>query len=481
MKLSTLALVLAVPVTLIQAQSPLSGLPQGLVMHDTSNTGTGVRSVLKKPAGDKHLVSFTAVNNAAPTYTTEALLHHLVDPEVAAENFEMNAISTGNDNLPIQAGPYAGSEPEYWEVVSGGQSGWAAISLSVSDDPEVPPAGTALASRYTGPGNGIGSDLFSYWFDTNVNIPSDLIDVAHFDLGHEHIGAGSSSQITGLDTYMPAVVESRGTPNHVVQVIRKWFFTLTPDTVTNITGPNWSTYVGAFNCLESHIGTNYVYTADWTPGSGWSKISVEFTPAELGLTGGGDIDAIAFFDVPNNRERIVFSLSLATSAGREQLLVGGAEVLGASSGNKPLRVSGGARITAKIGIGNATEVDAICTYDPEVISENYGHWIALPVENTTADDIGCSVARYRVYDNNGFVLGQQLLLQATGLPNETAAIGWIVTIDGSSPVIIRKIRTAERMEAVMPLPPGVEHVTVSAVYASRTQTLYSWEVRLLRQ
>jgi hypothetical protein len=479
MKISTLAVVIAVPVTLIQAQSPLSGLAQGVVIHDTAS---GVRSLMKKAAGDKSPVAFATVHGQAPTYTTEALLHHLVDPTGSAQHLQMNAISTGNDNLPIEAGPYSGNQPIYWEVASGGMSGWAAIALSVSETGAQSIPGTVFAARLAMPGPGIGSDLFSYWFDTNINLPSDLIDAAHLDLGREHFNAGQNSDVAALDTYMPAVVESRGIQTHMVPIVNRWFFALTPASATHIKdNANWGTFSAAFGCTQQEIGSNYVYTAQWTPAAGWSSISVEFDPARLGLNAGDAIDAIAFFDVPNYRDRIVFSLSAATSGTREQILVGGDEVLGQNPGNKPLRVKGGARITEKVGIANDTDIDAVCTYDPEHPSQAYGQWIALPVENTTADDIGCSVARYRVYDNNGFTIGEQLLLQATGLPNETAAVGWIVTIDGQSPVIIREVRTGERMETVMSLPPGVEGVTVSAVYASRTQTLYSWDVRLLRQ
>ncbi len=480
MKISTLAVGLIIPVALIQAQSPLSGLAHGIIIQQDDSHGL----MRMKPAGDNNVVPFTNMDSLAPTYTVEALLHHLsAQAPSAALQFEMSAISTGNDNLPIEAGPsHSGNpEPPYWQVTSGGWSGWAAIALSVTGNPGDPIIGSVFDERFQSTGGaGIGSDLFSYWFGTNVDLPPSLIDAAHFDVGYEHMGAIPSTQVTGLDTYMPAVVEARGVSSNVVPVINKWFFALTPTTVGNITS-NWGMFENAFDCQLSEIGTNYVYTASWTSAAKWSQVSVKFSPTQLGLGQECEIDAIAFFDVQNHNSRIVFSLSLASSGQLEQLLVGGENVLGATNGNKPLRAQGGTKITAKIGIGNDTDVDSICTYDPENPSYAYGHWIALPVSSSKPSSIGCSAARYRSYDRYGNDVGEELLLQASNLPREPAIVTWTVAIDGAPPIVVRKVRTGERTQEIMSLPPGMDNITISATYISRTQILHSWSVQLLKR
>ena len=332
MKITILAVGFTFPFSLLQAQSPLSGLAQGFVVHDTSQ---GLSSLMIKPPGDKNLALSAEAHPEAPTYTIEALLHHLgANAQSAAVHFGMNAISTGNDILPVVAEDNPSGVPDYWEVDATAVGGWAAVALSVSDLAGPGDSGTVFGNRYGDTfGAGIGSDLFSYWFSDNVNMPPSLTGHAHFDLGYEHFGAGSSKQVTGLDTYMPAVIEARGVPSHVVPVVNKWFFTLTPETAGRMhegNGIYWATVSNAFLCPLADIGCNYVYWTEWDEVTGWSKIQVEFDPARLGLTEGGDIDAIAFFDMSGFRDRIVFSLSLLTSGNREQLLVGGTGVLGLS-------------------------------------------------------------------------------------------------------------------------------------------------------
>ncbi|MCA8950338.1 MAG: hypothetical protein KDE27_12605 [Planctomycetes bacterium] len=478
-----LVVAFATPLCLLPAQSPLSGFAQGVVVTDTL-APSAPRTVIQKPAGDMVLTPFVAVDPAAPTYTVEALLHHLgAGASSAAAHLSMSAISTGNDVLPLVAGPFTGDEPDYYVVTTGGF--WAAIALSFTEaalpDPTDP--GSAFALRYAAhPGAGIGIDLFSYWFDSNVGLPPNLIDTAHFELGREHTGADLNEQVTGLDTYMPAVVEARGIPTNVVQIVDQWYFALTPGSAQYISAnANWGTFDPAFSCAKAEIGANYVYQAHWSNGQ-WSEISVLFTPEDLGLTEGGDIDAIAFYRGQNSQDHIVFSLTGESSAGREQILVGGPDIRGPGMpGNKPVRAGDGGDIRIKIGARNDTDVDAICTYDPDA-QDAYGYWLALPVENRTPVGIGSSVARYRTYDDNGNLTGEELLLQVTGLPTPSGQAGWAVSFDGAPPMLVRKNTSGDRAQTTLPLLPGqaIDEIVVVAAYVSGNTGWRSWGLKLLQ-
>jgi hypothetical protein len=484
MKLSTLAVALAVPATLMQAQSPLSGLAQGLLINDTSST-----SLRLKPPGDLPLSEFGSMGAEAPTYTTSALLHHLGGGnETAIDKFQMNAISTGNDLLPMEL--ITVGQETYWQV--NGLGGWSALALSVSNGSA--PNGQVMnqtpnvfVDRHNEHhGHGIGSDLFSYWFDTNTVLPPSLTDAAHLDLGHEHMGL-SDEDVTGLDTYMPAVVAARGQFTFVTPVVDRWYFTLTPESVGHIE-THWSTYQPAFavGMPQSDIGANYVYQSLWTPGNGWSEIGVLSDPEDLGLLTlqNAEIDAIAFYASANFNEQIVFSLTRQSSNNLEQLLVGGTvhSLPQGPVGNKPLRAWGGEKITAKIGIGSETEVDAVCTYDPENANEGHGDWIAFPINSTTVSEIGCSATRSGYFDNLGVIKAEQLLMQATDLPSGPAMINWVITIDGV-PLVKRLPVTGDRMQYKMRLPLGcfAHDIQVTAVYWSPTKLLRSYTVRLLHE
>lgn len=480
---TTLAVVLTLPVALCHAQSPLSGLAQGVIIEDSAS---GSRKLMNKRPGDHVAVPFTNAHSSSPTFTIPALLHHLgAGAGSAISNFEMNAVSTGNDNLPVEAAAPVNGHTPYWEVTAIPGSGWAAMALSVVDDQHLAAVpGTIFEERlaYTN-GTGIGSDLFSYWFDTNLNLPPSLVGKAHLDVGYEHLGTGANNPVTALDTYMPAVVEARGTSSFVTPNVRNWYFTLTPATVNHINGSPWSTYDAAFGCDPWQIGTNYVYKAIWSSTNGWSEIDVLFSPADLGLSAGGDIDAIAYYKVSGHDEHIVFSVARDSAPGLEQILVGGPEIV-TGGGNKPLRVTGGARINEKVGIANDTDIDSLCTYDPEHSSQAYGHWIAFPEPTTVPEGIGCSVARYRSVHGvtpAGQPSSDVLLLQATRLPNQSGLVGWFITIDGFPTMLVRQSMTSPREELHLYIPSGTEGISVKAACVAGNQVLRSAQVRLLRQ
>lgn len=479
MKYASLAILLACPVGHVAAQSPLSGLQHGFIVQSPGNPG--VRQPMRKPAGDRQLVPFVAIGSASPTYTIEALLHGISgDLQVEVPQFAINAMSTGNDNLPIQPGFYPGNvgpNPDYWEVVPEIGLGWAAIALSVKEGPVSAVADSVFAQRLAAAGSsGIGNDLFSYWFKGNAQIHPSLNDAAFFDLGREHMALASGMQITALDTYMPGVVEARGQATDFMPVLNRWFFTLTPDAVTHIT-TNWSVYEPVFDAVSSEIGANFVYQTTWGSG-GWSNISVLFDPAELGLGETDVIDAIGYFDRPNSREHLLFSLE--GTASPDQLLVGGPDVRATGlAGQWPLRAQGGDRITERVGIGNNTDVDAFCTYDPEHATDGHCVWSAMPTADATPFGFGSSAARYRSYDASGAYVWDSLLLQATGLGNQVGMVTWLVSVEGmAQPLIVRKLNTGDRTETELRMPFGLPAMTVKTVFTTSTTFQQSWHLFL---
>lgn len=480
MNRTTLAVALACS-AVVQAQSPLSGLAQGVVLKES----TGERELQRKPAGDLPVTNFTSVGANAPVYSMEALLHHLGQSAPgAAAGLRLNAMSTGNDILPINAYPNELSPTEF-RVFSPQGALWAALALTVDGGATVSAEpGTVFEDRLSTTTN-IGADIFSYWFSTNAGLPSNLVDRAHLDVAIEGLAAGQ--QVSALDTYMPAILEDRMSPIHaILQVKDRWYFTLTPGSAQDIyDGWTQSDYQAAFACDREEIGANYVYQAQWNePGgvAGWSQIDILFEPGDLGLVQTDVIDAIAYYRGINFMDRIVFSLRKnGAQDTRDQILVGGPLIPG--GGHRPLHDGSGAKVTTKVGVGLDTDVDSICTYDPETLTDYYGPWIAFPVADPvhegTEAGIGCSAARYRV--SAGGVVGQRLRVQATGLPLALpGSVGFFIDVAGSVESVVVPV-TDSRMEHVFSLPPALPQgteITVYTAYASRAERLFSWDVRL---
>jgi hypothetical protein len=179
-------------------------------------------------------------------------------------------------------------------------------------------------------------------------------------------------------------------------------------------------------------------------------------------------------------------LTRQSSNNLEPLLVGGTvhSLPQGPVGNNPLRAGGGEKITAKIGIGAETEVDAVCTYDPEDQNYGYGDWIAFPTASNpmVSFPIGCSATRSGHFDNLGVIKFEQLVMQATNLPSGPAIINWVITIDGAQ-MVKRLPVTGDRMQYAMRLPLGYfdTDIKVRAVYWSPTKFLRSYTVRLLHE
>ncbi|WP_439116214.1 hypothetical protein, partial [Ilumatobacter sp.] len=415
MKYTTLAVALLSSVA-IQAQSPLSGMAHGFVINNQGN-----RTLKRKPAGDQPVEPFYSVTASTPDYSIDALLHHLGSTP-PSHLLHMNSMSTGNDILPVEEYVGSGGTVDHYRVFSPQGALWAALAFTVDGYDTIDKEPGSLFDHRASSSQGIGSDLFSYWFSTNAGLPDSLVDTPHFEVGFEHMGLTGNEQVSALDTYMPAILEDRNSLVHLIlQYKDRWYFTLTPDSANDIAN-NWSTFAPAFACNQQDIRANHVYVAKWNqPGmpNSWSTIDIRFRPDELGLSANDAIDAIAFYE--GFEEQIVFSLAKRHAAdNREQIWVGGPMVFVPQEpgGKKPLRDGTGARVTTKVGVGELTEVDSLCTYDPEILTDYYGPWIAFPVADPanegTAADIGCSAARYRVA--SGQVVGQKLRVQATRLP-----------------------------------------------------------------
>jgi hypothetical protein len=486
MNLTRPAILFASTIGLAHAQSPLSGLAHGLII-DTPPNGTMVKG---KPTGDRPLQDLPiAPNNSAPIYSISALLGN----STLAPQFKMDSMSTGNDNIPVVS---QSLNDEHWIVDPSTGGGWAAIAVSVAevyeatDDPN-----SAFARRIQDAGPfGRGSDIFSYWFSGNIGLPADLIDTAFFEFGAVNMSLPTSSHVTGLDTYMPAVIDTQGDGTNLVPVTSKWYFTLSQSTVSAIQN-NWTTWGSLFSQLphpsvfrpdlrpvsSSEIGQNYVYMAEWT--GSWSKIYKVFTPAELGLVGTDAIDAIAFFDVPNKRNRIVMSLtlnspsSLTSSGHSEQVLVGGPLLQSNSGpgGHKPLRTIDGQTIPSKIGFTNDTEIDSVCTYDPDVLAiAAFCKWMAMPELGQQPAAIGSSAARFRASNTE-----DGLLLQATDLPNVSGSVMWEVSV-GPRTVSVTRQKTGPRMQTFLRIPTTTtDTIIIKTTFLNSQMVVHGWELKLV--
>lgn len=244
----------------LPARGMMSGLSAGLVFENAPAV-----VVHKKPGLPAALDTFKSQHiPGVADYTMEAVLEWLGVPDVSQvlPLIEVDAISTGNDLLPIFHAPAAGQEVACFQVAYGSNI-WATLSV-VREESGV-------------------TDIFGCYFD-NRSFPEQLRnkvlhEIQYTDLqpaGFDHQG----SAITALDFAMGQILANRGYPDPgVIDCVTKLYFSLT----------NWSA-AALQPILNAPIDGSTIFQVDYNGSGDVVGFSSFQPPVPAGVSGTAELD-----------------------------------------------------------------------------------------------------------------------------------------------------------------------------------------------
>jgi hypothetical protein len=185
------------------------------------------RVVMKGPGLPARLDRVESVTNpGVPNYSTEAIATYLANLTSVLVDVEIDAMSTGNDLLPLIFVPETETSPPTFRVA-------------------VPTPGTAWATlsivRQV-PGQNVGSDILGYYFD-NPSFPNQLRNtVVQEAVRSDFLPVGfdpAGSNIAALDYAMGQINASNGRPEaNVIECTNRLYFSVTPTCASAIDALN---------------------------------------------------------------------------------------------------------------------------------------------------------------------------------------------------------------------------------------------------
>jgi len=267
----------------------------------------------------------------------------------------LDAISTGRSRIPRHNGDGA---PQL-----GGTVNWLAVTVSVSSASTGGPS--SLFQRIVNQNGNPGAELVSRYLDPAGVLPSEigertLLEASRSELGY---GLASAHDIDGFDyalgmmTYNEPewVVLFREDENEFYFSVPAGWADANPTSIFWYDGVSWH---------PPHGGD--IYRMTWDPETmlwGAPQVEVPWT-ALVHESDDLDVDAL---DVDPENGVVVFSAT-QDSGWSSQLMIF-QEPQGTQPGFPPVPLanSGGGRVTTDIDIAdNDDEVDAVCTFDPEL-------------------------------------------------------------------------------------------------------------------
>ena len=370
---SSLLIVLSTTHAIASAQLETRG-PMAAYAAGISLSEVGPFDVLRlKDAGDQSGFPYAATAATPFGATQPPDFSHAAMFADDFASIEIDAMSTGNDLLPVDA---------VTGVINIGNR-WGAIAASVTRGASGLPGGwvEARASQQLGPGT--GADIISYWIDGSSGIGGQVVGEHFLEQGTEHLGLPPQSELDALDFFIPPIRTSENPDNLLFFATTKFYFSVSSGCVSGLS-PTF-TSLGPINGAT-------IFLIEWEENNGvwrWSDPTVVLTHQQLGLTSQHDVDALAYNDLGST---VVFSTVIdANLAGPqpEQLLVSNG-----SWSNATLLVDSTTGVAEKLRIdGLQDDVDALCIFDPEH-EELFSSWFGAPVLTPHQDSMHISVTRH---------------------------------------------------------------------------------------
>lgn len=319
--------------------------------------GVALDQILFKLPGDQttppFAMPFAPVSNLVPDYRVAVMF--ATWPIAAIPLIDLDAMSSGNDrihydNNGIVDGDFAG--------------GWSMLMFSVRAGAQG--TGGPLQERAQAmiP---VGSDLYSYLFPDSLGVEETLLDRQVLEI------PGENHQLTGDlqagDAFLPQIVLTNGVITSLTPVTDKFFFSLTAASAKALSDLYpWLPGAPYDGCT--------IYEIDWNQTSlSWGPVQVYRSRATMGLSVEEDVDALAV-DAGPTGPSVVLSTVRGTSSNRDQILAYVSS--GPNPGLVPLRANGGDKVSNRIRLHGADDVDVLCGTDPDAWSFN--RQIGVPVD-----------------------------------------------------------------------------------------------------
>lgn len=309
--------------------------------------------VLKGPGLPAALSPLTpSVTAGAPDYSTDAIVAFILSNwGKSLDALEIDAMSTGNDLLPLVYLPAQAQSPHTFRIAVSTAQAWATLSLVR----EIP-------------GQNVGADILGYYFE-NPSFPLQLRNtIAHEAVRADYQPAGfdpAGSDIEALDYAMGQIIASRGAQEAgVIENVQTLYFSVTPSCATKLHG---------FGIFAQPIDGATIFRVNYHPNGTISTLAVETRP---NLPFGSDVDALGVAivhgpvasSIPNavsiESNTTMFLLSFAPQTpGCEELMVLAKPMGVASPLLAPLRTPGDEPLIGTV--ARPGTVTAVCCRDPD--------------------------------------------------------------------------------------------------------------------
>ncbi|MEZ5966264.1 MAG: hypothetical protein R3F56_20680 [Planctomycetota bacterium] len=464
-----------VPLASVEARGPHASIPLAICLP--GNHGT----ILLKSWGDQ---SSPPQPIAAPTtagvpdFSATAMFGSF------AQEIDIDAMSTGNDLLPLVHQPL---EPSSWYIDPDPNSndGWVAFLFSVRKNT----AGSSdgIVWQRAPVANGAGGDVYGVFVEADTDpssegIPSELVDHVVLEQGGEHIGFSAPlPDVVAVDPFIPRIAagfHNSNSNNFLVNnaltttgsgtyIAATFYFSLTPSSaaVVSTLRVNNVSWVGA---MPNRALTGADVLAITWNGTSWSNPYVYRTYEMFGLDPGADIDSLCV-DVVD--DHTTFSLC-------------GSPLLSAHWPSHPAPQTRPVRRTSDgqpIRLVNTGDVDSICAFDPERAMFHRMH--GIPVASAVVvPAIGLSVAA------NADLTGYHAIVSGwkTGSTPVDGTIRLYVSFNGGAPMQIGLPVQRSRADSSVPFylpytwPSSKTSISLVATFqpAGSPDLYWTWVVKL---
>lgn len=359
----------------VLAQGNVRGGPfLGLPLHTLAGSGTigplgaplSVNELYLKRAGvDQDVVPsppFAGSGIDRPDFSLAAMFGPF------SSSIELGAISSGfHTSFTTWLLPPLVIEPV--PVLSVPANAWGAIFFSVTATSGGEPGG--VVAQEVAAGGSAGGDVFSVILPQG-NVPAslqDCIDVGSVQLANDSsemgLQAGGAQELRDFDPFF-TFYEAEG-PLPSFMTSNPWIYFTLPLGVAGL-HTDWYDHTPALASPAS------ILRMQWTLATGWSEPELFLSHLELGLGAGDVIDALAVDELA-----ACVVLSLAGAGPDQQLMVAYSGPLGGinppdhrartflydptAAGPTPLE-----RVTKILDSEHDTDIDAICTVDPNAVN-----------------------------------------------------------------------------------------------------------------
>lgn len=419
-----------------QEGSFLQNLPSAFILDDSNSAGPGGNKFdINSPLNGQLIPYAPSAYTSVPNFNIQLMFpNHF-------ELMSLDAMSTGNDLVPIQVDPTSGV-PTIDPLVP--QQTWVALNISLRDGATGAPGSKIEGYVQAQLPNPAGAAVFSYHFPGSF-LPETVLDQVFVEHGPGTASglSANGADVVAFDTFVQAIANANGQNQPMFPTTNLFFFSLTRESAQAMNDA-WLTDLAAHNADPQNVPypepfasdsllvhESSIYMVRWFQGA-WTTPVTQFHYHDLGVPAlkenannnldefgneilwddFADIDAIGVHvvhqDIIQNDGRLATSPKLFYSfrRGDDAILQTWPEILflpeggltitpgvGPGSSTTPapdlalvppptppqnIKNSDGINLEDLFGIDLDDDIDAICFNDPQAGSHSAGFSNAMP-------------------------------------------------------------------------------------------------------